>query len=246
MEGREHNYNEDSAIELQRHEPQIESESKGGLPRVFGSLALAAAATFGAVGMQDAEAGGARYVEINTPQISVLKEGVRALGVKEFQFVQGMQLGVQTEKGTVFFSRDINDTRSGEEKVKNLLAGVSPEQFINEIRRQNTYLPRLLENIPTPNGIFRLTISPYAQEVLNDNHVTYDNGKLSKGKYSVYLTGEGADNPNSECKITGWQEFKNYVYADCFELKIENGEQTISGIRYKINGSDLSVEEIRQ
>ncbi len=246
MEGQE--YQQDVEINeiTDLPEPQDAQEGKSEIPKVFGSLALAAAAVFGAGGMQNAEAGGSQYLEINTPHISVLKEGVNKLGVREFQFVHGMELGIQTEHGPVMLSRDRDDVRPAGERAESALARVTPEQFVNEIRRQNTDLPRLAEQLPSANGTFRINISPYAQEVLNDNHVAYEQGILRKGTYSVHLSGGGQDNPNTECKVTGWKEFNNYVIADCLEIRMESGKPVVAAVKYKINGSDLSVEEIKR
>lgn len=227
----------------QRVKSPEELEEKFGLPKVFGSLALAAAALSG--GMQNAEAGGSMIME-NTPTMNSLKAELSVKGVQGFEVVRSLGLKISTDRGDVHITKEQEDTRPAEQIVSSALEGVSANQFLGEIERQNTRAQKILEQLETKNGIFRISISPYAQEVLKQNNVSYGSGFLKKGRYSIDLTGGNEGTPNTECKITGWGEFKNFVIADCLELKVVNGRPVISSVKYKLNGTDLSVEEIKK
>ena len=212
--------------------------------RIFGSLALAAAATFGAAGMDDAEARTMRNMETTTDHVSVLKKGLAEIGVNTFTFVQGMRLEIETERGRVQLTRDAEDNRPPAEFAESALKGVTPEQFVKEIERQNTKRVDLAGEMPTPHGNFRFAITGYARNVLSDNDITFSPGKLTKGTSVLNLSGAGTANPNTECRVTGWREFNNYVIADCREMRMQDGQQVTVPVKYKIN-ADLSVQVLK-
>lgn len=225
--------------EQQTKSPE-ELEAKFGLPKVFGSLALAAAALGG--GMQNAEAGGARMYEVNSPQVNQLKAELSSLGVHDFKVIQSMATNISTERGNISLTRDEN-SNGVEDSVNKALNGVNGHQFLKEIERQNSRLSKIQDSIDTAHGMFNISISPYAQEVLKGNGITYQNGILSNSKHRINMSG-GSD-PNTECKITGWKEFKNFVIADCMEINMASGKPVISSIKYQIN-PDLSLVEIKK
>jgi hypothetical protein len=226
--------------EIQPTKSPAELEARFGLPKVFGSLALAAAALGG--GMQNAEAGGASRFELNTPQIVQLQAELDSLGVQNIQGIESYNSTyINTNKGKIKLSPE--DGVYGIDLINRALVGVDGQQFLKEIQRQNTTISNIEDRIDTSHGIFSMSITPYAQKVLQGNGIAYRNGKLSNGRHVIDMTGD--DNPNTECKITGWGEFKNFVVADCLEVTMATGKPMISSVKYQIN-PDMSVIEIKK
>lgn len=219
-----------------RSADKVESQSK--LSKVLGALTLAAAALGG--GMGNAEAGGANTLEVNSPQVNRIKQELRQSGVKNFEIIQSVGLTIKTEQGKVKLGAVSADN------LDEILSGVTAQAFLKEIKRQNNTETRIIDEVNTAHGTFRVDISPYAQAIFQENNISYKDGKITNGRQTVDLTGSNDTNPNSECKITGGEDFKNFVIADCLELKIKNGKPTISSVKYQIDGSDLRVVEIKK
>lgn len=238
------NHNKQEELAQPKKSP-AELEKKFSAKNTLNALAILAATTLTS-GIQNAEAG-VFDIEVNSPTISALKSGLQKFGVNEFNVVKGFGVGIKTEKGSIDFDlSSMKNTETAEEVMIKKLEGINPNQFINEIYRQNTDKIRIKDNVEGTS----VNISPYAQEVLSENHISYKQGILTNNHgHEVSLLGGtgGRVEGNKECKVKGVAEFNNYLIATCTEFSHDaNGLFTgYLSVKYKINGADLSVEEIK-
>ncbi len=221
-------------------EETLVPKTEVGFNKLYGSLALAAALIGGFP--DAAEAGGSKELKINAPEAARLTVELQSLGVNKLEFVQSMSLGISTDKGVIYLPK--NNDKSPDAQVNEALKGVSGAQFLNEIQRQKSQERQISEQIKTSHGVFSVSVTPYAREVMKQIGVTYENGILSNGRHRVNLSGEGAENPNSECTISGTGTlFKNMIEAACREIKVVNGKPLIESVTYRI-GADLIPEQV--
>ncbi len=222
---------------------QQAAEAENGFNKTYGSLALAAALMAGFP--SQAEAGGENTLRINSPEATRLVVELQKIGVDNVEFKQGTRLFISTDMGTIYLPKDNNN--SPDVQVNKALKGVRGEQFLNEIQRQKSREGVTSEQIKTGHGEFKVTVSSYAKEAMKQMGITYNMGVLSKnGKGSVNLSGEGSENPNSECSISGTGvPFQNMIEAACKEIKIVNGRPQIEAITYHINSNLVPNQVVR-
>lgn len=224
-----------------------ESGTKLNVPKVFKSLAMAAALYAGSAG--GAEAGGSMPLEAATPKVESLKKDLQATkGIERFEIGTDMAGAfISTDKGDVSIRLNPNEGGSDtEQQITGILANVTADQFMREIQRQHSQGEATHEVIQTPDGAFRIDISAYAHEVLKQNGVQYSEGKIVKGDTQVNLAGsEGA--PNTECKVVGGKEFSNSVIADCTEVRSGEGGPRFGAVSYQIDvgGPGFIIKQLK-
>ncbi len=208
-----------------------EAESNFGLSKkIIASLAVAAGA-IGAMGSAEART---MYIDTTTPEISRINSEMEAIGIKNFQVMSGFRPMIRTENGVMYLSS------GGGHEVQ--LKGISADQINREIRRQaNGSEDGVNDKINTPSGLFEIKISDYALKVFEEKNIKYSNGEISNGAAILDLAGRNTTEPNTECRISGYKEFYDFVIAQCKELKIVNNKPTIAEVSYKIDGKTLNV-----
>lgn len=219
---------------------QDKLEAKFGVPKFVGAVALSMAALAG--GNVEART---TTIKVDTPQIQALKADLNKMGVTQFVIVQGLRLSIQTDKGNVYIGGIGNNTGSPVDRVSSALQGVSGQQLVNEIKRQNSRERGVDSSVEAPHGTVKINISPYAMEVFKEYNVKYDDGVISKGTDKIDLTAKGTDTPNTECTITGSEkEFVSSVIANCKEMRVVSGKPSIYRVSYQIDVNNLTVREI--